>query len=151
MDNDPGATAAPEKNCPAASRRRKTLQTSGHKAYSEYSRFTHKVPTRYPQPLALQTPPYRIILYRDRDEPLDIGVRAKSLKKVNPQNHRIFRLNLRWFQQPNRSCGGDRGKPCQGLVRAWVNQASLALISNGFRQPGTFDFGQGAASHCPYS
>ncbi|SUD72255.1 Uncharacterised protein [Pseudomonas putida] len=85
---------APEKNCPGAARCRKILQTTWHKAYSEYPPFTHKVRTRYPQALALQSPQYRIILYPERSEPLHIGVRAKSHTKVNPQNQAIFRAEL---------------------------------------------------------
>ncbi len=85
---------APKKNCPRASRCRKILQTTWHKAYSEYPPFTHKVHTTYPQALALQSPQYRIILYPDRSEPLDIGVRAKSHTKVNPQDQAIFRVEL---------------------------------------------------------
>jgi hypothetical protein len=86
---------APEKFCPGAARRRKILQTTWHKAYSEYPPFTHKVRTSYPQALALQSPRYRIILYPDRSEPLDIGFRAKSHTKVNPQNQAIFRVNFK--------------------------------------------------------
>ncbi len=82
------------KNCDGAANGRKILQTTWHKAYSEYSPFTHKVPTRYPQTLALQRPQYRIILYPDRSEPLDIGVRAKSHTKVNPQGQAIFGVEL---------------------------------------------------------
>ncbi|WP_296234034.1 hypothetical protein, partial [Pseudomonas sp. UBA4617] len=86
---------APEKLCAGAPKRRKILQTTWHKAYSEYPPFTHKVRTSYPQAIALQSPGYRIILYPDRSEPLDIGVRAKSHTKVNPQNQAIFRLNFK--------------------------------------------------------
>ncbi|MGG7636864.1 hypothetical protein, partial [Pseudomonas sp. ES1] len=76
---------APAKNCPGAARRRKVVKTSWDKAYSDYPGITHKVPTTYPQALALQSPPDRIILYPDRSEPLDVGVRAKSHTQVNRQ------------------------------------------------------------------
>ena len=110
---------APEKNCPGAARRRKILQTTWHKAYSEYPPFTHKVRTSYPQPLALQSPQYRIILYPERSEPLHIGVRAKSHTKVNPQNQAIFRAELQVIsaakpllrRRPRQALPG----PCSGM------------------------------------
>ena len=110
---------APKKNCPRASRCRKILQTTWHKAYSEYPPFTHKVHTTYPQALALQSPQYRIILYPERSEPLHIGVRAKSHTKVNPQNQAIFRAELQVIsaakpllrRRPRQALPG----PCSGM------------------------------------
>lgn len=114
---------APKKNCPRASRCRKILQTTWHKAYSEYPPFTHKVHTTYPQALALQSPQYRIILYPDRSEPLDIGVRAKSHTKVNPQDQAIFRVELQVISAAKPLLRRRPRQALQGVVRAWVLQA----------------------------
>jgi hypothetical protein len=85
---------APENFCLGAAWRRKIVQTSWHKAYSEYPLFTHKVRTRYPQALALQRPQDRIILYPQCSKPLDIGFERKSQTQLSTEIQALFPTEL---------------------------------------------------------
>jgi hypothetical protein len=81
-------------------------------AYSRGRLFTHKIPTSYPQLLALQYPPYRIILYADRSKPLHVGFCAKSQAQVDRQTQALKQCFFMRLTRPGASVPGSRFNAC---------------------------------------
>lgn len=123
---------APEKFCPGAARRRKILQTTWHKAYSEYPPFTHKVRTSYPQGLRLAKPPIPHYLVSRSQRTTRYRGSCKITHKSQPAKSSDFPGELQVIpaakpllrRRPRQALSG----PCSGMGatgRAWHPSATV--------------------------